>query len=443
MSIEPSEERAAREPARWGFASGSLRAELTALAFAGGKVVTTGLLAEYEIDGDPVESPGDISILLDLDDQPLALVEDVRSQVVRLADVTDEDAIDEGEGYADSAAFRVAHERFWNGYIEDIRGGLGDPGFSITDDTPVVVERFRLVAVCLPDGAPIAPRVRPAYPADRPAVDAFLAGHNADLVARRGELVDSRQHPALIVERDGVVAGVLTWVLTETSMEILTLHVDDQWAGTGTALLAAAGRIAEASGATRLWAITTNDNVDALRFYQRRGLALVRAHPGAVDRSRDTRKPAIPAVGDHGIPMHDELELEMAIGSAQPRLTADVEELLAIELALGRRDEAAIPGGYEAVVAPDFTEIGSSGKWWSRTEILAAMRSVPVDESVRITRFELVEIEPTTVLVTFDAFATGPDGAKHASRRSSIWTRLDGRWQLRFNQGTPLADPPD
>ena len=109
---------------RWGFATpGPLRDKLTALAFGGGKVVTSGLLANYEIEGEPVEQPGDISILLDSDERPVAMIEDVRSIVIRLADMTDEDAIDEGEGYADAAAFRVSHEDHWNGFIDEVREG--------------------------------------------------------------------------------------------------------------------------------------------------------------------------------------------------------------------------------------------------------------------------------------------------------------------------------
>ncbi len=276
-----------REPVRWGFATpGPLRDKLTSLAIGGGKVVTTDLLANYEIEGEPVEQPGDISILLDSEERPLAMIEDVRSTVIRLADMTDEDAIDEGEGYADAAAFRVSHEEHWNGFIDEVREGLGDPGFTITDDTLVVVERFRIAGLLDPDGRPFDPSVRPAYPVDRPAVDAFLAEHDADVVARLGELEDARLHPALIAEVDGELAGVLTWVLRGKSMEVLTLHAARQWAGVGTALVAAARRVAEASGARRLWLITTNDNVDALRFYQRRGFRLARVHPGAVDRSR-------------------------------------------------------------------------------------------------------------------------------------------------------------
>ena len=61
--------------------------------------------------------------------------------------------------------------------------------------------------------------------------------------------------------------------------------------GGGNRLVEAVGQLAGRQGCTRLWVITTNDNVDALRFYQRRGFCLVRVHRGAVDRSRASLKP--------------------------------------------------------------------------------------------------------------------------------------------------------
>jgi Acetyltransferase (GNAT) family len=76
--------------------------------------------------------------------------------------------------------------------------------------------------------------------------------------------------------------------------EILTLHAGEQWHGAGTALIEAVGHLARRQGCTRLWVITTNDNVDALRFYQRRGFCLVRVYRDAVDRSRASLKPEIP-----------------------------------------------------------------------------------------------------------------------------------------------------
>ena len=86
--------------------------------------------------------PGVREVLLDSDERPVAVIETVSCTVVRLADVDDRHAIDEGEGYADAAAFRVSHERFWNGYIDDLRRSIG-PDFAVDDDTLVVCSASR------------------------------------------------------------------------------------------------------------------------------------------------------------------------------------------------------------------------------------------------------------------------------------------------------------
>lgn len=127
---------------RWGFAEpGPLRDELTALALAGAKTTTASLYLEYEVDGETLAE------LVDSSDRPVAIVETVSVRVVRLADVDDRHAIDEGEGYPDSAAFRTAHERYWieSGTVDRVRAHLSDPTWSVTDDTLVVAERFRIV----------------------------------------------------------------------------------------------------------------------------------------------------------------------------------------------------------------------------------------------------------------------------------------------------------
>jgi ribosomal protein S18 acetylase RimI-like enzyme len=56
--------------------------------------------------------------------------------------------------------------------------------------------------------------------------------------------------------------------------------------------------------------VTTNDNVDALRFYQRRGFRLAALRAGAVEDARARLKPEIPWTGADGIELRDELELE-------------------------------------------------------------------------------------------------------------------------------------
>jgi len=116
--------------------------------------------------------------------------------------------------------------------------------------------------------------VRPREAADQAAARAFLARHDSLRAARLGELVHPLDHPALVAETaGGQLLGMLTYVPGRDwkQCEILTLHADEQWHGTGTALIEAVRLLARRQGCTRLWVITTNDNVDTLRFYQRRG----------------------------------------------------------------------------------------------------------------------------------------------------------------------------
>jgi uncharacterized protein YhfF len=136
----------ASELGRWGFADpGSLRENLTSLALAGTKTTTASLRVEFELDGEALPAPGERSVLVNSEDRPVAVVETVTCRVVRLADVDDQHAIDEGEGYANAAEFREDHEAYWNGYLDSIRARLGDPTFVLTDDTLVVLERFVIV----------------------------------------------------------------------------------------------------------------------------------------------------------------------------------------------------------------------------------------------------------------------------------------------------------
>src|SRR5512138_1541155 len=75
----------------------------------------------------------------------VAVIELTEVRVVRLGDVDVDHARDEGEGHRSVAEWRAGHEGYWHG--ADYRGWLGDAAFTVDDDTPVVLERFRLVAV--------------------------------------------------------------------------------------------------------------------------------------------------------------------------------------------------------------------------------------------------------------------------------------------------------
>jgi ribosomal protein S18 acetylase RimI-like enzyme len=156
--------------------------------------------------------------------------------------------------------------------------------------------------------------VRWVTAAERPwLAERLVVGWGALGVARLGQLRDASVLPALVAERDGEPAGLLTYEIVGDQLEVMTIDAYVEGVGTGSALMAAAADVGRRSGCRRLWLITTNDNLRALRFYQRRGLRMVAVYPGAVDAAR-VLKPSIPLVGQHGIQIRDEIELEQLLG---------------------------------------------------------------------------------------------------------------------------------
>ena len=129
----------------------------------------------------------------------------------------------------------------------------------------------------------------------------------------RGRSQDAACLPAFVCVDGDDVIGVATFCISGGECELVTIDALRERAGVGSALLAAVAEEATRQACRRVWLVTTNDNLTALRFYQRRGLRIVAVHPGAVDEAR-SMKPSIPSVGEDGIPIHDELELELPIG---------------------------------------------------------------------------------------------------------------------------------
>ena len=118
---------------------------------------------------------------------------------------------------------------------------------------------------------------------------------------------------------DGFVAfdadeliGEITFHFSGNDCEIVSLDSLRQGQGIGTLLIDKVIEEASAKGCQRIFLITTNDNLNALGFYQKRGFELVAVHRGAVNESRKV-KPGIPLIGNDGIPLRDEIELEMSL----------------------------------------------------------------------------------------------------------------------------------
>jgi glyoxylase I family protein len=112
-----------------------------------------------------------------------------------------------------------------------------------------------------------------------------------------------------------------------------------------------------------------------------------------------------------------------------PRTTLR-DELLRYEAALASRDPAGVDGGLLSLIADDFVEFGRSGRVWTRESMRDVLEGPPTSP-IPIERFEVAELGDDVALVTYRAAR---------ANRSSVWVRRQGRWQMRFHQGTPTED---
>lgn len=150
--------------------------------------------------------------------------------------------------------------------------------------------------------------IREFVEADRPWAERLLGdGFAGRLQVRLGTVIDPLDCPGLIAERDGEPVGIVSFDADGVDVEVVYIEVATKHQGVGTQLLDAVDAVTKAQ---RLWLVTTNDNLDALRFYQRRGFRITDVRPGAVDEARRTLKPSIAEVGGFGIPIRDEIVLE-------------------------------------------------------------------------------------------------------------------------------------
>ncbi len=152
-------------------------------------------------------------------------------------------------------------------------------------------------------------KIREKESKDQPWIEKILDerwGGEGRVVAH-GEIFDVRLLPALI---GGEQEGLATYQIRRTNIaELITLDAVTAKQGVGTALIEALVSRLRVEGVSVLRVTTTNDNLDALRFYQRRGFRITAVRPGAVDEARRV-KPSISEIGEYGIPIRDEIELE-------------------------------------------------------------------------------------------------------------------------------------
>ena len=155
-------------------------------------------------------------------------------------------------------------------------------------------------------------RIVPAGDAPQDLLDAFVRrAWHADFVVAHGEQIRPAELAGFVALDGDHVAGHAGYRFGKDGCELVAIAVEPRRSGIGSALMKAVIAAARAADARRIWLTTTNDNLDALRFYQRRGFRLIALRPGVVEEARRRLKPDLPPTGEYDIPMRDELDLEL------------------------------------------------------------------------------------------------------------------------------------
>ena len=148
---------------------------------------------------------------------------------------------------------------------------------------------------------------------DLPRLRQFWVEHwDGEEMITRGNIYRPEQLDGFVMEDGKEWIGLLTFFVKNNECEVTSLDSLREGQGIGTTLMNAVVEEARKQGCRRVFLITTNDNMHALRFYQKRGFELVAVHRGAVNESRKL-KPSIPLTGFDDIPLRDEIELELLL----------------------------------------------------------------------------------------------------------------------------------
>ena len=159
------------------------------------------------------------------------------------------------------------------------------------------------------------PEVRPLTDEDRDWLEEILRAETAGpKIVSRGRLHDGLALPGIVAVYGDKRAGVLLYNVDAHELEVAFVAAPVPGVGAGGVLLSDALEIARQEGCWRAWLVTTNDNTNAIRFYQRHGWELVALHRDAIEESRKLKK-KIPKLGNDDIPIRHELEFEFRLAA--------------------------------------------------------------------------------------------------------------------------------
>lgn len=148
---------------------------------------------------------------------------------------------------------------------------------------------------------------------DRKEIAEFVKLHwLSEMVMSRGRSFYPHKEDGFLERRNDRIVGLLTFRIDDDAMEVLTLNATLEGQRIGSSLMLDAIEKARRDGHKRVWLTTTNANMRAIGFYQRLGFRIIEVNIGAVDEARKV-KPQIPKTGEGGIPIHDEIVMQLPI----------------------------------------------------------------------------------------------------------------------------------
>jgi len=148
-------------------------------------------------------------------------------------------------------------------------------------------------------------------PEDSPFIASFIADSwGSTMSVSRGRIFNTVALPGFIYIKNKRVIGLVTYNIEKENCEIVTLNSLHNNRGLATQLIIKVIEKAKENDCKRIWLITTNDNTNAIRFYQKRGFEWVGFYKDSMNESRKL-KPEIPEFGDNGIPIRHEIEFEL------------------------------------------------------------------------------------------------------------------------------------
>jgi N-acetylglutamate synthase-like GNAT family acetyltransferase len=156
-------------------------------------------------------------------------------------------------------------------------------------------------------------KIRPINKEDYSWVVSLLTEYwGSARIVTRGKVFQADKLPGFIATQNDKPVGLITYRIDSDECEIGSMNSLIEGTGIGSTLVQAVKEAAQKARCRRLWLITTNDNTEALHFWQKRGFSFVAVYPNTIKESRKL-KPEIPLIGNDGIPIRDEIELEMIL----------------------------------------------------------------------------------------------------------------------------------